>query len=104
MAAAAIVAWQAIPAKLKATELEDFMERQAEAAGIMRNVDIKKVKRLIVERAEELDLPVKADDIEVRKNAGRVRITCDYTIQLDLLVHQYDWDFNLQVDRQVLNI
>ncbi len=92
------VCWKIIPVKLRSTELYDFMEEQAMFAGRSKPDAIKK---RIVTRAEELDLPVKKKNISVERRAGRIRMKVTYTVPIEFPGYTYRWDFEHIVDRPV---
>jgi hypothetical protein len=90
--------WKIIPVKLRSSELYDFMEEQAMFAGRSKAETIKK---RIVTRAEELDLPVKIKDIVVKRTGGRIRMKCTYVVPIEFPGYTYQWHFEHVVDRPV---
>lgn len=98
LALAVFVAWKAVPIKLKATELYDFMEEQARFAG---RASDDALRTRILRRAQQLQLPVTNKNIKVERLGGRIRMTCTFTVPLELVGYTYDWDFNLVVDRLI---
>lgn len=94
----AYVGLQAIPAKMKAAELQEFMERQAEGAYDAR---MESIKAAVLARARELELPVDKKAVSAERRGGRVRINYSYSIPLNLVVKTHDWAFDITVDRPV---
>ncbi len=92
------VCWKVVPVKISSAELYDFMEEQAMFAGTSKPEAIK--KRIVV-RAEELDLPVTKKDIVVQRRGGRVRMKCTYTVPIEFPGYTYNWKFEHVVDRPV---
>lgn len=92
------ICWKVIPIKLRSSELYDFMEEQAMFAGRSKADAIKK---RIINRAIELDLPVKKKDITVQRRAGRIRMKCTYTVPVEFPGYTYQWHFEHIVDRPV---
>ncbi len=96
------VAYQVIPIKMDAAELENFIERKAELASIS-NASTEKFKREILQRAEELEIPIEADELTVEKTAARVRVKGKYTMPVNLLFREWDWAIELDVERKTLS-
>lgn len=98
LALVVLIGWKAIPVKIKSAELHDFMVEQAKWAG---RAPPEVIKRNIMGKAVELDLPVDKKKIVVVNVAGRIRMRCTYTVPINILGYTYDWDFNHEVDRPV---
>lgn len=92
------VCWKVVPVKIRSAELYDFMEEQAMFAGTSKPDAIKK---RIVGRAEELELPVTKKSIVVQRRGGRVRMKCTYTVPIEFPGYTYYWNFEHVVDRPV---
>ncbi|MFQ5348998.1 MAG: hypothetical protein ACE5EG_00990 [Thermoanaerobaculia bacterium] len=98
LALAGLIAYRAIPVKLASTQLYDYMDEQARfGSRTSSNV----LKARILKRAKELDLPVTKKDITVTKAGGLIRMRCAFTAPVNILGYVYDWEFNLEVDRQI---
>ncbi|MDH3746301.1 MAG: hypothetical protein OES47_14475 [Acidobacteriota bacterium] len=95
-------AWQMFPAKMDALELESFIERRAEIAGINTSYGAKAIKKEILTRAEALEIPLDEDDVEINRTSTRVKIDCAYTVPIDLLFRDWDWEVEINVTRSVL--
>ena len=95
---AGLVAYKAIPVKLAAAELYDYMDDQARFGA--RNSS-NALKKGVLRKAKELDLPVTERNVTVKKEGGMVRMRCTYTVPVEILGFTYNWDFNLEVDRQI---
>jgi hypothetical protein len=96
-----IVCKEAIPVKIKTSQLEDFM---VELAKFSTREPDEKLQRRILEKAEALQLPVVKDDITVRKANGRVRMRAQYAITLEFPFYNYVWHFDHNVDRPIFII
>lgn len=95
-----VVAWVAVPVKIKTSELHDFMIDQATNASQTRSGEA--LKKRILARAKELDLPVTAKNLTVVRSEARVRMTADYTVTLEFPFGlSYDWHFEHEVDRPI---
>lgn len=93
-----MIAMKLIPIKLASSELYDFMEEQAMFAG-RRKADV--LKKAILHRAKELELPLDEKNIKVERLGGRIRMRCNYTVQVEFPGYTYDWNFEHYVDRPV---
>lgn len=92
------IAWQAVPAKVNISDLEEFITRQAETAG---RSSTQQIQNRILARAKDLGLPVTKKNLKVEKGAGRIIISCDYEIPISLLVYTYNWKIEHRINRPV---
>ena len=97
-AAAAIASGSAIPVKLATSELYDFMVEQAKFAG---NNSADAIKRSILDKAKELDLPVTDENLSVERVSTRIRMKTRFSIPLEFPGYIYVWDFDFEIDRPV---
>jgi len=93
-----LVGFKAIPVKIHSAQFYDFMENQAQFAGRTSAEDLKK---RILRRANELDLPVDKKDLKVTKSSAKVRIECTYTVPLTFPGYTYDWHFDHEIESLV---
>ena len=93
-----IFGWQMIPAKIADMQLKDHMD---ELAKLRPRADGKAFQNSILKRAEELDIPLKAEDVKVDKNLRRVRMKVKYTRPISLLVTTYEWKFEHDIERDI---
>ena len=96
-----VVSKEAIPVKIKTSQLEDFM---VELAKFSTREPDEKLQRRILEKADELQLPLVKDDVTVHKANGRVRMRAQYEIPLVFPFYTYVWHFDHQVDRPIFII
>ena len=95
---AGLIAYKAIPVKLASAQLYDYMDDQARFGA---RTSSEALRRAIVKKAKDLDLPVEARNVTVAKSGGIVRMRARYTVPLKVLGYTYDWDFDLEIERQV---
>ena len=96
-----LVSKEAIPVKIRSSQLEDFMVELAKFS--VRDED-ERLERRILEKAEELQLPLVKEDVSVRKVGGRVRMRAQYAIPIELPFYTYVWHFDHNVDRPIFII
>ena len=100
--AAVIFAVKMIPVKVKDAEFRDFMEEQAKFAGDRKPDSI---RRAILDKARELEIPLKKDDLRVQKPGDRIKIECTYTMPVVFPTgYTYNWTFRHFIDRPVFII
>lgn len=98
--AGALVAWEAVPVKVKSAELHDHMADMAVVATRERNSEA--IKRNVLAKAKDLDLPLTAKNLEVERSESRIKLRADYTVVLEFPFGvTYDWDFHHEVDRPI---
>lgn len=98
LAAVVVVLVKAAPVRIRAAQLQDYMEEQAKFA---QRTSPETLKKRIINRAHELEIPVDPKRVKVIRGRGSIRMTCDYTEPLDFYVYQRNWDFHLVVDEPV---
>jgi hypothetical protein len=98
LAAIVVVLVKAAPVRIKSAQLKDYMTEQAKFS---QRTSAARLKKRIVHRAHELELPVNPKNVKVIKGRGNIRMTADYTVPLDFYVYKRNWDFHLVVDEPV---
>jgi len=96
-----VVSKEAIPVKIRTSQLEDFM---VELAKFSTRESDEKLQIRILEKADELQLPVVKNDVSVRKAGGRIRMRAHYEIPLEFPFYTYVWRFEHNVDRPIFII
>ena len=93
-----LIAYKAIPIKLAASQLYDYMDDQARFGGRASSAAL---RENVIKRAKQLGLPVTARNVTVKKTGGVIHMQCKFAAPVDLLGYTYMWDFDLVVDRQI---
>jgi hypothetical protein len=93
-----LIAWKAIPVKIAAAELQDFMVEQAKFAAAATPETI---SGRIFNKASDLDLPLAKENIRVEKGGGRILMGASFTVPLEFPGYVYYWEFDLEVDRPI---
>ncbi len=101
LAAGILISVRVIPIKIATIELKDKME---DAAQLMPRGTVRQYQTFILQRAQELNLPVTKKEIKVKKYPNRVVMDVSFTVPLDLLITTYNWDISLHVDRDIFII
>lgn len=96
-----LIAVKAVPVKLTDVEFGDYIEEQAQFSGRASGDDL---RRRILKKAKELEIPLEPKMLKIEKNMRRVKITCSYTVTIDFVVKKYDWRFEHEIDRPIFII
>jgi hypothetical protein len=88
----AFVAYKILPAYVAEYQLADKMQEQARFAVVNRYPE-EQIRDTIFKVIKDLDIPVKREEIKITATQDVVRIGCDYTVPVDLLVYQMNLHF-----------
>ena len=88
----AFVAYKILPAYVAEYQLADKMQEQARFAVVNRYPE-EQIRDNIFKVVKDLEIPVKREEIKVLATQDVVRIACDYTVPVDLLVYQMNLHF-----------
>jgi hypothetical protein len=88
----AFVAYKILPAYVAEYQLADKMQEQARYANVNRYTE-EQVRDNIFKVVQDLDIPVKREEIKVVANQALVKIEMDYTVPVDLLVYHLNLHF-----------
>lgn len=94
-----LVAWQAVPVKMRSVELYEHMDELAKFAAARAKSD--DLKKSILQKAKQLELPLEREDIEVDLGREKVRMKVEYTVPMEILGFTWDWHFEQEVKRQI---
>jgi hypothetical protein len=92
------VCLKVIPVKIHSAELYDFMEEQAMFAG---RTSLETIKKRILDRAKDLEIPLTKKGLTVERRAGRIRIRAVYTVPVEFPGYTHHWEFEQTIDRPV---
>ncbi len=88
--AAVWVAIQTFPVVINTGELQSEIQSQAERAGLPRHTE-DYIRGRIVDKAEELHLPVTPDMVQIKRRKRDITIHLEYTVELDYGFYTYRW-------------
>ena len=101
MGLVAYVGLQFVPAQMQAAELKDFMTGQAEHSA---EAPLERIRKNVLARIEQMELPLDKKALEVRRLGGRIRIEYTYSLPINLVFTTVDWSFEVKVNRPVIII
>jgi hypothetical protein len=81
-----------LPPYIAEYQLSDKMQEQARFAIVNRYSE-EQIRETIFKEAQDLDVPIKKEEIKVLANMSVVRISIDYTVPIDLLVYKMQLHF-----------
>ncbi|MGB3562553.1 MAG: hypothetical protein WBH85_02700 [Thermoanaerobaculia bacterium] len=96
-----MIAWKVVPIRIKSSELSSYMEEQAKFAY---RASPEALKKRVVAKTRELDLPVDPKKVIVERRGGRIVLKCTYTVPVEFPFYTYLWKFDLLVDRPVFMV
>lgn len=92
-----------LPVRVAVASLQDFTEQTALKANMIRPAEGQSresmIKHLILKKAEDERLPVKAEDITVKLTTQACIIHVKYTRVIDFGFYKYHWNVEHQADR-----
>ena len=97
----AFVAYKIIPAYVAEYQLADKMQEQARFAVVNHYTD-DQIRDTIYKVVQDLEIPVKREDIKVVSSQSVVKISLDYTVPVDLLVYHLDLHFTPSSENRAL--
>ncbi|MFQ5877353.1 MAG: hypothetical protein ACE5JH_06660 [Acidobacteriota bacterium] len=84
--------FKVVPVMVRAYEFRDYLEEQARFAALRGKEE--EVRKRILRKAEDLDLPVRGRDVRLHRGNGRYDIKVRYTVPIETPLYTYRWDFN----------
>ena len=86
-------AFKIIPVYIAEYQLADKMQEEARFAIVNRYSE-DQIREIVYRETQDLEIPVKKEDIKVLANLQVVRISLDYTVPVDLLFYRMQLHFN----------
>jgi len=82
-----------VPAYVNDYQLSDKMQEQARFA-VVNHYTEDQIRDNIFKVAQDLDIPLKREDIKIVANNSVVKISLEYTVPVDVLVYHTDLHFS----------
>lgn len=93
-----MVALKTIPVKVQSAELYDYM---VELTKFAASSSPKQLEKQILNKANELRLPLDKEHVQVRKAGDRIQMEASYTVPIEFPGYTYQWNFDYQIDRPI---
>lgn len=90
---AIFLAFKLVPPYVSEYQLQDKMQEQARF-GIVNRYSEEQVRDNVFKVAQDLELPIKREDIKVSVSLATVKISLEYTVPVDLLFYSTDLHFS----------
>lgn len=94
LAVGIFLAVKIIPVRIAAYEFQDFIQGECRYAAVRKSDDV--VKQRILQKAKELDIPLKAKHLILQRRGGEMVITASYEKPIDLKVYTYVYAHKVQ--------
>jgi hypothetical protein len=94
-------AFKVVPPYVSEYQLQDKMQEQARFGIVNRYTD-EQVRENIFKVVQDLDIPVKREDIKVTVTQAIVKISLEYTVPVDLLVYSTELHFSPSSENKAL--
>lgn len=94
----ALIAVKAVPVKYRSSQLFDYMDEQAKFA---QQTTPDRMKKAILRRARELQIPLDPKKLSVSKAGGRIRIQAEYMVPLEFPGYTYEWNFEEDINEPI---
>jgi hypothetical protein len=85
-------AFKLLPPYIAEYQLSDKMAEQAKF-GVVNRYSEEQIRETIFKEAQNLDVPIKKEEIKVLASPSVVRISLDYRVPIDLLVYKMELHF-----------
>jgi len=85
-------AFKLVPPYFAEYQLADKMQEEARFAVVNRFSE-EQIRETVFKEAQELEIPLKKEEIKVLASTSVVRISVDYTVPVDLMVYKMDLHF-----------
>jgi hypothetical protein len=97
------VLMKVIPVKIATSEFYDTMQEQTSFGSIK---DAKFIEYEILKKAEELQLPIKKENLKITKTTNAMTVEAHYEITIDFFngAYKYVWKFDPVVTRPLFAV
>ncbi len=87
------VAVRVIPVRIAAYEFRDFVTLECRSAAVRPEDDT--IRKRILDKAKELDLPLNKKDLRVERTQRQMKITASFVKPIDLQLGTYQYTFQV---------
>lgn len=85
-------AFKMVPPYVAEYQLSDKMQETARFASVTRSSE-DQIRETIFREMQELNVPAKKEDLKITAEGGRVSISLDYKVPIDLVIYKFDLHF-----------
>ena len=98
LAIVTLVGFKMVPVKYQSTQFFDFMYEQAKYA---QQTTPDNMKKALLRKARELQLPLDPKRLTVNKRGGRIQIGCSYEVPIEFPGYTYVWEFAEDINEPI---
>ena len=91
-----------LPVYVRAYELADHLHELTIEAMAGQHPSAESVRNNVLAKAQDLELPVKSENVKVVYTTGKISIALDYTVPVDLQVYVLNLHFTPSADNRSL--
>lgn len=81
-----------VPPYVSEYQLADKMQETARYASVTRS-SVDQIRETIYKEMVDLNIPAQKEDLKITAEAGKVSISLDYRVPIDLTVYKFDLHF-----------
>lgn len=88
-----------VPAKVAVYEFHDFIEQETRFAAT-RGSGAREAKLFqeILDKAQELELPVTKENLKLKSNSRSIKVHVNYQVPVDLAVYEWVWRYDKEFE------
>lgn len=101
LGAVVLVLSKVVPVKMRTSQFFDAMEEQAQFGSIKGD---KSIQNELFQKAQDLQLPLKKEDIVVHRDGSNVYVEAHYKITIEFPGYTYVWQENPRVIRPLFAV
>ena len=98
LAATVYVAFKLVPVKMAAADMRRTITDQARSAGMIPD---EKIRKAIMIRAMDLDIPLDEKNLVVRRHNNEISIEAEYTVPVKFPGYVFYWKFNPSAENPI---
>ena len=92
------VAFKVVPVKVKAAEVRGVVVDEAKSAGTHND---ERIKKAILAKAADDDLPITEDSIDIARTGNLIRIKVDYVVPIVFPGYTYQWHIHHEAENPI---
>lgn len=92
------LAWKFVPVKVRTAEMRQTVIDEAKMAGTHKDP---RIRRIIMEKAADLDIPLEDENLIIRRRAQTIYIEATYTIPIEFPGFTYEWNIEHKAENPI---
>jgi hypothetical protein len=95
VAAGFYLAWVLLPPWFANYQLQDAFDNEARLDSYNPFKTDADIKSSLAKAAQDLDIPLKAEDVQVNRDGPNLTLSASYTVHVELPGYAFDWNFHV---------